>query len=73
MVHGLYFTIACVTNFLQQPGLVFPYDNARLHTERAAMNCFQAFPTLPWPARLLCVPVYFKRKLQNFVKFLRFL
>ena len=36
---------------LQCPLLVFQQDNARPHTARVAMNCLQAFQSLPWPAR----------------------
>ena len=36
---------------LQYPGLTFQQDNARPHTARVALNCLQACPTLPWPAR----------------------
>ena len=36
---------------LPHPGLTFYCDNARLHTARVIMNCFQACHTLHWPAR----------------------
>ncbi|GFV51437.1 hypothetical protein TNCV_843771 [Trichonephila clavipes] len=33
---------------LQHAGLTFQHDNAWSHTALAAMNCLQAFPTIPW-------------------------
>ncbi|GFX67958.1 transposable element Tc1 transposase [Trichonephila clavipes] len=36
---------------LQNPGLIFQQDNARLHTVRVAMNCRTYCQILPWRAK----------------------
>ncbi|GFX78639.1 transposable element Tcb1 transposase [Trichonephila clavipes] len=42
---------ATVPFAVKSSGLIFQHDNARLHTERFAMNCLAACQTFPWPAR----------------------